>query len=339
MRAVITGVGHYLPERVVTSAEIEATLSERSDTFRMPTGMIELLTGVQERRYAPTDAASSDLAAAAGLAALANAGTHPMAVDLVVSSSATHDVAEPSTASIVQHKTGCRNAGVMDVKNACAGFLNGLDVATSLIETGRAEKVLVTAGEVLSSVIDWEITGMADLPTKFAGLTLGDAGGAFVLEATDNDTAGERGIFPGFFMSDGSKWDLSTVLGGGTLMRQSSEGAYFSCRSTELQALALEHLPGLVEKTMITMGWGADDLTLAIPHQVSRGVIVDLCGKWGFPVDKAMVTLDKYGNTAAASVALAASLAAREGRIERGDKILMICGAAGFSAGVVPIVW
>jgi 3-oxoacyl-(acyl-carrier-protein) synthase III len=336
MRAVVTGVGHYVPARVVTSAQAEGIVSDGPGTFRMPAGMIELLTGVGERRHAAEDVASSDLGARAGLAALENAGLQPMAIDLLISSSATHDCAEPATSSIIQDKIGCRNASVMDVKDACAGFLHGLDVAAALIETGRATRVLVTAGEVLSSVINWKVADMDDLQTKFAGLTLGDAGGAFVVEASAADG---RGVLKGEFMSDGSHWRLSTVLGGGTLMRQNAAGLYFECHSAELQQLALEHLPGLIEKTMMRIGWSGEDLALAIPHQVSRGVIVELCNRWGFPLDKCLVTLDRFGNTAAASIPLAASLAAAEGRLRQGDKVLLICGAAGFSAGVLPIIW
>jgi 3-oxoacyl-(acyl-carrier-protein) synthase III len=338
MRAVITGIGHHLPEQVVTSTEVEQRAENPETGFHMPAGMIEFLSGIQERRYAPEDAASSDLATAAGLRALENAGVHPMAIDVLISSSATHDVAEPSTAAITQSKIGCKNAGVMDVKNACAGFLNGLDVAAALIQTGRAQRVLVTAGEVLSSVINWKIQDMTDLQKKFAGLTLGDAGAAAVVEASSDEDS-DRGIYDGTFMADGDYWELSTVLGGGTLMRQKSEGLFFECKSSELANLAVEHLPGLLLKASERMGWERDDIKMVFPHQVTRGVITELCSRMEFPEDRAKVILDRFGNTAAASVPLALSLAVEEGQVERGDKIVLICGAAGFSAGVVPIIW
>jgi 3-oxoacyl-(acyl-carrier-protein) synthase III len=335
MRAVVTAVGHYLPDEVVTSREVEERVGKLNG-FAMPPGMIELLAGVKTRHYAPEDAASSDLAAAAGLAALENAGMHPMALDAMISCSATHDCAEPSTACIVQGKIGCKNAYSMDVKDACNGFLHGLDVAAMLIETGRASKILVTAGEVLSSVINWQIDGMADLQTKFAGLTLGDAGAAFVVEASEDE---DRGILQGEFMTDGDHWRLSTVLGGGTLMRQSPEGAYFDCKSAELAQLALDHLPDLFVKGRERLGWEPAEIALAVPHQVSRGVAVELAGRWDFPVERCMITLDRVGNTAAASIPLAVSLAVEEGRLQRGDKVVLVGGAAGFSAGVLPVIW
>ncbi len=335
MRAVIVGNGHYLPERVLPSTEVEDLV--RHEKFKMPKGMIELLTGIRERRHAPADATSSDMGAFAAEKALAKAGIDPLDIDVLIASSATHDVADPSTAAIMQSKLGCTNAATMDVKNACAGFLNGIDVAASLIETGRAKRVLVSAGEVLSSVINWQVDNMADMQTKFAGLTLGDGGAAFIVEGRENT---ERGVYQGAFVADGAHWALSTVLGGGTLKRQSGEGLFFSCRSGDLAGLAVEHLPRLVIKQCERLGWEMDDVKLAVPHQVARGVIDELCERLdNFPTDKVAITLDRFGNVAAASIPLALSLAAEEGRIVEGDKILLIGGAAGFSGGVVPVIW
>ncbi len=339
MRAVMTGVGHYLPERVVTTPEVEARLAE-ANNFAIPTGLVQLLTGVRTRHYATETQTSSDLAAAAGLAALENAGVHPMALDLMIYTGASHDVCEPSTACITQTKVGCKNASTMDVKSACNSFINGLDVAASMIETGRATRALVTAGEVISPVIDWNIGGMAELRRKFAGLTLGDAGGAVVLEASDEDGPEGRGVRQGDFMTDGDHWELSTVLAGGNLLRDNMEGGLrFDCRSDELGALAVKHLPDLFTKALARLDWTVDDVALVVPHQVSRSVIVDLARRWDYPLDRCMITLDRFGNTAAASIPLALSLAVAAGRVRQGDKIILVGGAAGFSAGVVPMVW
>jgi acyl-CoA:acyl-CoA alkyltransferase len=343
MRAAITGVGHYLPDRRVTTAEVEQILTGRGE-FAIPSGLIQLLTGVRERYWASEDQASSDLAAAAGRAALDHAGVHPLSLDLLIVASASHDVAEPSTAAITQSKLGCKNAATMDVKSACNSFINGLDVAASMIETGRAASVLVTAGEVISPVIDWEIGGMAALKRKFAGLTLGDAGGAVVVQALSAGSASApagpdaRGVLPGEFMTDGDQWELCTVLFGGSLKRMAT-GDMFDCRSDELAKLALQHLPDLFGKVLGRIGWDTSDIALVVPHQVSRAVIVDLARRWDYPLDRCMITIDRYGNTAAASIPLALSLAEQAGRISRGDKIMLVGGAAGFSAGIVPLVW
>jgi 3-oxoacyl-[acyl-carrier-protein] synthase-3 len=343
MRAVVTGVGHHLPERIVTTAEVEALVAERGG-FSLPSGIVQLLTGVRQRHWAAENEVSSDYAAAAGRAALADAGLHPMALDVLICANASHDVAEPATSAIVQSKLGCANAAAMDVKNACNGFLNGLDLAASLIETGRAVRVLVTAGEVLSPAIDWDIGGMADLRGKLAGLTLGDAGAAFVVEASDEPAGadgrdGARGVRQGDFMTDGDHWELSTVLAGGNLVRHRDHGRYFACRSEDLAELAIRHLPELFTKTRARVGWENEDIALVLPHQVSRAVVVDLARLWNYPLSRCMVTVDRFGNTAAASVPLAASVAVAEGRLSPGDKVVLVAGAAGFSAGVLPVVW
>jgi acyl-CoA:acyl-CoA alkyltransferase len=314
---------------------VEAEVDIRSAGWRIPKGIIAMAAGVMERRYAPDGTSSSDLAVQAGERALAAACLQPAAVDLLIFASASHDVAEPATANVVQAALGCEHAAVMDVKNACNSFLNGLDVAQAFIETGRAERVLVTAGERLSPTIKWSIEDNADLAVRLAALTLGDAGAACVVEATP-DT--ERGLLPGVFESDGRHWELSTVLGGGSRYGADPERMFFECRSTELQRLAVERVPGVVTRALLKLDWDPDDVALVVPHQVSRAVIQRVASLLGFPVERCMVTLDRFGNTAAASIPLALDVALEEGRAGPGDKVLLVGGAAGFSAAVIPLV-
>jgi 3-oxoacyl-[acyl-carrier-protein] synthase-3 len=335
--AVVRGYGFNLPDRVVTSAELEAQVLAHNPKLILPPGSIEQLAGVKERRHVEPGTASSDLAAAAGLQALADADVDPLAIDLLIFSGASHDVSEPATAAMVQHKTGCRNATFVDIKNACNSFLNGLDFASAAIATGRARRVLVTCGEVISPTINLEIENLLDLQTKFAGLTLGDAGAAMVLEGPEEGEE-HRGLRPGRFVSDGSHWDLSVVLYGGNLHGRDNSQWYFQCRSTDLQALAAEHLPPLVAKTLDEEGWATDELALVVPHQVSMSIVETIAEAFDFPTDRCLVTLDRFGNTAAASIPLALAMAAHDGRLQPGDKILLICGAAGFTAGVMPFV-
>jgi 3-oxoacyl-[acyl-carrier-protein] synthase-3 len=324
---------------VVPSAEVEARVTESSDGFRMPRGLIQLLTGVASRRHAEPGVASSDLAVEAGRRALDNAGIDPLALDLLIFASASHDVAEPATANIVQEKLGCNGAAVFDVKNACNSFLNGLDVAHAFIQTGRARRVLVVAGEVLSPTINWYVRDKADLAAKLAAFTLGDGGGACVVEAVDGSQPEDRGMLPALFVSEGQHWELSTILGGGTLYGFDPERQYFECRSAELQGLAVGHLPGLVTKAVESVGWSLDSVDRIVPHQVSRSVIDQISELLEIPASTAEITLDQFGNTAAASIPIALSLAVEQERIRRGDKVLLVGGAAGFSAGVIPVVW
>jgi 3-oxoacyl-[acyl-carrier-protein] synthase-3 len=266
---------------------------------------------------------------------MATAGIEPRDVDLLIFASASHDVAEPATANMVQIALGCDRAAVMDVKNACNSFLNGLDVAQAFIETGRAPRVVVATGECLSPTIKWDIDGSDDLPIRLAALTLGDAGAACVLEAS---AAPERGVLRGAFESDGSHWELSTVLGGGSRYGAAPERMFFECRSTKLQQLAVTRLPALVTDVLMKLDWALEDVALVVPHQVSRSVIERIASLMGYPLDRCMVTLDRFGNTAAASIPFALDLAIEEGRAAVGDKVLLVGGAAGFSAAVVPLI-
>jgi 3-oxoacyl-[acyl-carrier-protein] synthase-3 len=314
---------------------VEARVDERSGGWHIPKGMIRLVSGVVERRYASEGMCSSDLAARAAQRAMATAGIEPRDVDLLIFASASHDVAEPATANMVQIALGCDRAAVMDVKNACNSFLNGLDVAQAFIETGRAPRVVVASGECLSPTIKWDIDGSDDLPIRLAALTLGDAGAACVLEAS---AAPERGVLRGAFESDGSHWELSTVLGGGSRYGAAPERMFFECRSTKLQQLAVTRLPALVTDVLMKLDWALEDVALVVPHQVSRSVIERIASLMGYPLDRCMVTLDRFGNTAAASIPFALDLAIEEGRAAVGDKVLLVGGAAGFSAAVVPLI-
>jgi len=335
IRALVTGTGRYVPDDVWTSDMVEARVDECSGGWRIPKGMIRLVSGVVERRYASEGMCSSDLAARAAQRAMATAGIEPRDVDLLIFASASHDVAEPATANMVQIALGCDRAAVMDVKNACNSFLNGLDVAQAFIETGRAPRVVVASGECLSPTIKWDIGGSDDLPIRLAALTLGDAGAACVLEAS---AAPERGVLRGAFESDGSHWELSTVLGGGSRYGAAPERMFFECRSTKLQQLAVTRLPALVTDVLMKLDWALEDVALVVPHQVSRSVIERIASLMGYPLDRCMVTLERFGNTAAASIPFALDLAIEEGRAAVGDKVLLVGGAAGFSAAVVPLI-
>ena len=335
--AVISSVGHYLPDNSFLSREVEMRVTAESGGFEMPAGLIERLSGVAHRYYASDGHCSSDLAARAGLKALQKARINPLDIDLLLFAAATHDIAEPATANIVQEKIGCSNAHVFDVKNACNSFLNALDIAHAFIQTRRAQRILITSGEVLSPVINWQVRDIKDLYLKFAGLTLGDGGGACIVEAV-GDTG--RGILPGRFYSDGSQWRLSTVLSGGNLMKDDTSKMYFECDSAKLHALAAEHVLRLALEILDELGWDLQrDLKLVVPHQVSLKLIKTACEVVQIPLSKFVITLDQVGNTAASSIPIAMSLAVEDGRINRGDKILLAGGAAGFSAAVIPIIW
>ncbi len=335
-RAAFSGIGHFLPDDRVLSSEIEDRVRENLDDRLMRSGVIEGLSGIRERRHAEPGTTSSDLAAKAAINALDASDYTADDIDMLIFASASQDITEPATANILQVKTECFNASAVDIKNACNSFVNALDLAASAIETGRAERVLIASGEMLSIAIDWDISGVKDLRTKFAALTLGDAGAAAVLDTVET---GDRGVYPGKFITDGTHWELSTILAGGTLMGRDLSRSYFECQSSALQDLAISTLPAVIKDALYSVGWSIDDVDLFVPHQVSTAVIQTVAEMLGVPVERRVVTVDRFGNTAAASIPLALSTAHSEGRVKRGDKILLVGGAAGWSAGVIPIVW
>jgi 3-oxoacyl-[acyl-carrier-protein] synthase-3 len=334
--AVVAGVGHYLPERVVTTEEVVARVNEESGRAVLTPRILSVLTGVEKRRFAKEGTTSSELAALAGQAALYQAGRTAEEVDLLIFAAVTQDVIEPATCNIVQERLGCWNAAAFDVKNACNSFINAVDVAAAKIMTGQVKRVLVTTGEVASVHIAWKIGDSADAERKLPSLTIGDGGGAFLLEAAEGT---ERGIRPGFFTSDGREWRLSTILSGGTLRPGDSEHFHMECDGMRLHELGLELVPPALDEILRRTGWKPEDITLAVPHQTSVHTIEQIRAKTGFRADQGVVTVDWLGNTGAASIPTGLSLAVAEGKVKRGDKILLVGGAAGFGLAIIPLVW
>ncbi len=331
--ARITALGHFLPASEVSSSDVERRLAQNGHPI--PEGMIQRLSGVAYRRYSDPEVASSDLAAEAAKGAMRAGKVDPESIDLLIFAAASHDVAEPATANIVQAKIGCFSAHALDVKNACNSFLNALDIACSFIQTGRAQRILITSGEVLSPVIDWKVEGEAALRRKFAALTLGDAGGACLVEPCIEDG---RGIFVRKFFTEGTHWQLSTVMSGGTLMKDDFSKRYFDCDSTALYALALKHVPPLISEVLSELNWELQDVQLVVPHQASRSIIEQICRAVDYPIEKCFITLERLGNVAAASIPVSLSMAAEAGRLNPGAKVLLVSAAAGFSAGVVALI-
>jgi 3-oxoacyl-[acyl-carrier-protein] synthase-3 len=332
---ILAGVGHYVPETVITSDYINSRLN--SKVGKKVGTMVQALTGIKERRYAPLGTNSSDLAVNAGKIALERAGVDPEKVDVLIFASASRDLAEPATANIIQEKLGINNAHVLDVGNACNSFINAVDIVDSFIKSGRCEIGLVVSGEVLSAtVVDWDIKSIKALETGFASFTLGDGGGAFVLKGVN--TNDERGIKASCFHSYGANWDISVVRGGGTMSPRNAEDTYFRSHSMKLNRLALKYVPLAVREILRKVGWKVGEVDLVVPHQVSESITKKLSRRTEIPIQKVMLTLQKYGNCAASSIPIALGEAIDGGIVKKGDKILLVGGAAGFSAGVIALV-
>ncbi|MGQ0793595.1 MAG: 3-oxoacyl-ACP synthase III family protein [Deltaproteobacteria bacterium] len=328
--SVVSGIGSYLPDGAVTSREVDERLADLK--YLNVSHMVESITGVKERRHAPEGVHASDIAVFAAKDALSNSGHSPEDVDTILYTSCSRDLTEPATASIVQAKLGAVNARrVMDVTNACNSFLSGLEVINSLIAVGQTKIGLVVAGERLSTVVNWNLKNPMELKTGFAALTLGDGGGAFVV--TPNSENGKRGIVGSHFFSDGREWELSVVRGGGTISpRNNLPDTYFHCDSLRLNRLAMKHIPEAVEGALEQSGFSLEEIELVVPHQVSLSICEKIASKFNYPMEKIMVTLDRYGNMGAASIPFALKEAVKQGRVFKGSPVLLLGGAAGFSA-------
>lgn len=332
----IIGIGHYLPDRVVTSEELEARLRERS-SVSIPVRMIEQLSGVRERRFAGPQELPSDMAAQASFQAMSMAGIGPEDIDVVIFAAASHDVADPATSCILQSKIGAANAFVFDVKNACCSMMNALDVADSLIRSGRAGSVLIASGEVISPSIRYEIDTIQQLSASFASFTFGDGAAAMIVAKEARPIAGV--IHEPVFASDGEAWPVAMMPGGGVASWGNVSNLYFDCDGPALLGLIQGILPNLITRCLNNVGWRTDDIDLAVPHQPALGVLHFICDQLGLGRDRCVTVLDKVGNTGGASIGISLSMAYDAGALDGARRLLLVGGGAGFSAGAVPLSW
>ncbi len=333
---LMAGVGHYLPDTIVTSKDVERRVLKRTG-FRIPPGLLVRVTGVESRHYRADEEHASDLAVQASRRALQRAQLRPSDIDVVVFASCTHDLTEPATANIVADKLAATGAHVLDVKNACNSFLNGLDIAESFVRSGKAETVLVAVGETPSLGINWDLDSVEKLRTGIAGLTLGDAGGAVVLRAAPDSES--RGVFPGRFRSYCDKWRLATVLAGGSMHCFDPAYGKFSGKPQALRDLAVNCVPPIVEEVLGLAGWTTDDVDIVCCHQITVDLMKTMADACRLDLGKCVISIDRCGNTAAASIPIGLSTVFDEGRLEPGTKILLVGAAAGFSVGAIPVVW
>jgi acyl-CoA:acyl-CoA alkyltransferase len=333
MRVKIEAIAGVLPEHIVTSREVEQAISRNSGGVRVPGNIVEQITGIKTRRYADEAVNASDLAAEACCKVLAQTATPKENIDLLIFASAGQDLVEPATAHITQAKIGTQ-AAVMDVKNACNSFLNGLQIAEAMMLTGQYQKALVAVGEVPSRCIKWGVSDRNDLRLSFPGYTFGDAGAAALLTlSTVPDETG--GIFYRKFMSKSHYWEIGTLAGGGSMHPRGDEYTYFRGDGTALKdafiAVGAEFLQAALRETGTTL----DDFSKILVHQVTIPFLNLFLKTTKIPHQKVVITLSDYGNMAAASLPVGFALACAKGEIKRGDKIMLIGLAGGISLGIV----
>jgi 3-oxoacyl-(acyl-carrier-protein) synthase III len=335
IRSTIAGVGAFLPGHRVSSDEI-AQRVQATTGFVLPPGYIERMTGIRERRHAADEQQPSDLASEAGRRAVVDAGLTVHDVDTLIFASASHDLIEPAVANLVQQKLGMARVPAFDVKNACNSLLTATDLADGLIRAGKAERVLIVAGETPSRFVDYRIRNADDLKVLFSGLTLGDGGGAILLRKADDP---QYGIHYTRFHSFGEHWDLAVVLGGGAFRPHDPDAMYFRCHARDLFDVAVSKVVPEISEAVATLGWSAEEVNLVVPHQVSDQIVRQIAAGLGAEANRCALSLAYLGNTVAASVPITLDQARQEGRLKKGDKVLLVGGSSGFSSGVIGLVW
>ncbi|HET7408880.1 MAG TPA: beta-ketoacyl-ACP synthase III [Paracoccaceae bacterium] len=323
VRARALGCGHYLPERVITNDE----LSQRLDTSDE---WIRARTGIGQRHIAAEGQLTSDLATRAADRALSAAGIDAADIDAIVIATATPDQTFPSTATRVQHMLGMGNGFAYDLQAVCAGFIYAVASANGLIQSGMADRVLVIGAETFSRILDWN--------DRSTCVLFGDGAGAIVLERSEGDgTVADRGILGVCLHSDGSYNRILHVSGG------PSEAALgvgvLKMEGREVFRHAVIKLAEVADEVMQKVGVSSDEIDWIVPHQANLRIIESTAKKAGVPMSKVIVTVDRHGNTSAASIPLALSCGIEDGRIRPGDLLLMEAIGGGLAWGSALIRW
>lgn len=329
-RAKISELSVYLPERVVSNAEIEARINVRSTL--LPPGGLQRLFGIETRRYAASDQQVSDLATAAAQPIVDKVGASN--IDFMIFAAACADLIEPATCNMVQHKLGLR-CPAMDIKNACNSFTSALMTASSFIQAGMYNNILVVNGEKLSDAVRFDYADETQLVRHLAGLSLGDAGAA-VLVSRSTD---ESGLCFQKFMTKGEHWELCTIKGGGSMYPHDADKNYFEGQTAELKEVLAKTAHAFFHECMIESEWEIDDIQHFFTHQVSIGTTRLIAQLTKIDPSKIEEVFPRYGNTAAASIPLAMHQRLCRGAIKKGDKIAWVGLAAGVSASVQLMSW
>jgi 3-oxoacyl-[acyl-carrier-protein] synthase-3 len=322
LRSVILGCGSYLPDKILTNAEL-STMVDTSDEW------IVERTGIRERRIAADGEVTSDLALAASRLALADAGVDARDIDLIVLATSTPDYTFPATAVTVQAGLGITDGVAFDLQAVCTGFVFALTTADKFLVSGQFKRALVIGAETFSRILDWSDRGTCVL--------FGDGAGAVVLEAQDQDgTLGDRGLLATRIRSDGRYQDKLYVDGGPSATQTTG---YLRMQGREVFKHAVINISTVMAELLEEVSLAAGDVDWFVPHQANRRILDGTARKFGIPEERVVITVDRHGNTSAASIPLALDVARRDGRIKRGDLVLMEAMGGGFTWGAVLARW
>lgn len=321
IRAVVRGVGHYLPERIVPNAEFEKSL-DTTDAW------IRSRSGIERRHFAAPGQGTADLATRAARAALDNAGLSATEIDAIILATSTADMTFPSAATMVQAELGMTGGFAFDVQAVCAGFIYALTNANAMIVSGQARRVLVIGAETFSRLMDWS--------DRATCVLFGDGAGAVVLEA--EHASGEntdRGILATDLHSDGRFRDLLYVDGG----TATNNTGHLRMQGKEVFRHAVEKLAATAHAALTKAGLGDADVDWIVPHQANLRIIRATAQKMGHSMDNVIVTVQDHGNTSAASIPLALSTGVARGQIKKGDLLVTEAIGGGLAWGAVVLRW
>jgi len=322
IRSVVLGCGSYLPERVVTNEELSKSVETTDEWIRQR-------TGICQRHIAAEGEYTSHLAIKASQRALDHAGITAADLDLIVLATATPDQTFPATATRVQAALGMTKGAAFDVQAVCAGFVYGVSVADSLIRSGLASTALVIGAETFSRILDWEDRGTCVL--------FGDGAGAIVLRGERGTGASsDRGILANALHSDGRHHDILYVDGGPSSTRTTG---FLRMEGKEVFKHAVVNMAAVVGEVLEKAGLEAKDIDWLVPHQANKRIIDGTGRKLGLPPERVVMTVDKHANTSAASIPLALDVAVKDGRIKKGDLLLLEGIGGGLSWGASLVRW
>lgn len=318
IRSVISGVGSYLPERVMTNSDLEKIV-DTSDEW------IIQRSGIKERRIAADDQATSDLAIEAARDAIANAGYEGADIDGVIVATTTPDQTFPPVAVRVQAALGCKLGPAFDIQAVCSGFVYGLSTANGLIQSGVAKRILVIGAEKMSSILDWT--------DRTTCVLFADGAGAVILEASEDtgeDSFEQRGVISTHLHANGQQADILQTSGG---VSTTGRAGLIAMEGKEVFRYAVKYLSDVVYEVLEHNKIDADAIDWLVPHQANIRIIEGTAKKLGMDMNKVVVTVDRHGNTSAASIPLALADGVRSGKIKRGDVLLLEALGAGLTWG------
>ena len=317
MYSKITGTGSYLPERILTNAELELMVDTSDEWIRSR-------TGIEKRHIAADDETTCDLAEKAALSAIEAAGIEAADIDLIIIGTTTPDLIFPSTACLLQQRLGIHGCPAFDVQAVCTGFIYAMSIAEKFISTGSSKCALVIGAETVSRIIDWK--------DRNTSVIFGDGAGAVILQASET-----QGILSSHIHADGQYADLLNVPAGisSDYDMVKADKAFVTMQGNEVFKVAVNTLGRIVDETLAANSIKKEDIDWLVPHQANMRIISATAKKLDMSMERVIVTVDQHGNTSAASVPLALDVAVRDGRIKAGDTVLLEAFGGGFTWGSV----